>query len=69
MYTAASTLGRAVIAGTRGHIKGALAAGATPEEIMETLKLRVAQGVHSCNLGIPTLTEELDRRQSNDGIG
>jgi alkylhydroperoxidase/carboxymuconolactone decarboxylase family protein YurZ len=52
--------------GTRRHIKGALTAGATPEEIMETLKLCVAQGVHSCNLGIPILTEELDRRQSNN---
>jgi alkylhydroperoxidase/carboxymuconolactone decarboxylase family protein YurZ len=33
------------------------------------LELCVAQGVHSCNPGIPILTEELDRRQSNNGIG
>jgi alkylhydroperoxidase/carboxymuconolactone decarboxylase family protein YurZ len=47
--------------GTRRHIKGALAAGATVEEIMEVLKLCVAQGVQACNLGIPILAEELDR--------
>jgi hypothetical protein len=35
---------------------------------VETLKLCMAQGVHSCNLGIPILTEELDRRQSNNAI-
>jgi alkylhydroperoxidase/carboxymuconolactone decarboxylase family protein YurZ len=57
------------VPGTRRHIKGALAAGATPEEIMETLKLCVAQGVHSCNLGIPILAEEIDRRQSDNRIG
>ncbi|MGD0108078.1 MAG: carboxymuconolactone decarboxylase family protein [Rhodopila sp.] len=50
--------------GTRRHIKGAVAVGATPEEIMETLKLCVAQGVHSCNLGIPILAEEIDRQGS-----
>jgi alkylhydroperoxidase/carboxymuconolactone decarboxylase family protein YurZ len=38
--------------GTRRHIKGALKAGATVEEIMEVLKLCVAQGVQACNLGV-----------------
>jgi alkylhydroperoxidase/carboxymuconolactone decarboxylase family protein YurZ len=47
--------------GTRRHIKGALKAGATMEEIMEVLKLCVAQGVQACNLGIPILAEELQR--------
>jgi alkylhydroperoxidase/carboxymuconolactone decarboxylase family protein YurZ len=47
--------------GTRRHIKGALAAGATPEEVMEILKLCVTQGVHSCNLGIPILADEIGR--------
>ena len=47
--------------GTRRHIKGALAAGATVEEIMEVLKLCVAQGVQSCNMGVPILAEELER--------
>jgi alkylhydroperoxidase/carboxymuconolactone decarboxylase family protein YurZ len=47
--------------GTRRHIKGALAAGATVEEIMEVLKLCVVQGVQACNLGVPILAEELAR--------
>jgi alkylhydroperoxidase/carboxymuconolactone decarboxylase family protein YurZ len=47
--------------GTRRHIKGALAAGASVEEIMEVLKLCVVQGVQSCNLGVPILVEELER--------
>ncbi len=45
--------------GTRRHIKNALKAGATIEEIMEVLKLCVAQGVQACNLGVPILAEEL----------
>jgi len=45
--------------GTRRHIKGALAAGATMEEIMEVLKLCVVQGVQACNLGVPILAEEI----------
>lgn len=45
--------------GTRRHIKGALKAGATMEEIMEVLKLCVVQGVQACNLAVPILDEEL----------
>lgn len=45
--------------GTRRHIKGALKAGATVEEIMEVLKTCVAQGIQSCILGAPILAEEL----------
>lgn len=48
--------------GVRRHIKGALKAGATMEEIMEALKLCVVQGVQACNLGVPILAEELQRR-------
>jgi alkylhydroperoxidase/carboxymuconolactone decarboxylase family protein YurZ len=47
--------------GTRRHIKGALKAGATMEEIMEVLKLCVVQGVQACNLGVPILAAELER--------
>jgi alkylhydroperoxidase/carboxymuconolactone decarboxylase family protein YurZ len=47
--------------GTRRHIKGALKAGATVEEIMEVLKLCVVQGVQACNLGVPILADELER--------
>ncbi len=47
--------------GTRRHIKNALKAGATMEEIMEVLKLCVAQGVQAFNLAVPILAEELRR--------
>jgi alkylhydroperoxidase/carboxymuconolactone decarboxylase family protein YurZ len=49
--------------GTRRHIRGALAAGATMGEIMEVLKLCVVQGVQACNL-VPILVEELERVQN-----
>jgi alkylhydroperoxidase/carboxymuconolactone decarboxylase family protein YurZ len=55
--------------GTRRHIKAALGLGATMEEITEVLKLCVVQGVESCNLGVPILTEELEdfqRRQRSE---
>lgn len=45
--------------GTRRHIKAALKQGATMEEIMEVLKICVAEGVQASNLGIPILIEEL----------
>jgi len=45
--------------GTRRHIKTALKLGATVEEIMEVLKICVAQGMQACNVGIPILAEEL----------
>lgn len=48
--------------GTRRHIKNALKAGATMEEIMEVLKICVAQGAQAMNLGIPILAEELARQ-------
>ena len=47
--------------GTRRHIKMALEAGASTEEIMEVLKLCVVQGVQALNLGVPILAEELER--------
>ena len=54
--------------GTRRHIKGALKAGATMEEIMEVLKLCVVQGVQACNLGVPILAEELQRDSANRNV-
>ena len=46
--------------GTRRHIKAALAAGATVEEIMETLKVAATFTEEaSINLGVPILAEEL----------
>ncbi len=48
--------------GTRRHIKNALKAGATMEEIMEVLKLCVVQGVQAFNLALPILAEELQKK-------
>ena len=45
--------------GTRRHIRAALKAGATVEEVMAVLKLCVGQGVQALNLGVPILDEEL----------
>jgi len=53
-------------AGTRRHIKKALRAGATVEEIMEVLKLCVVQGVQACNVGVPILEEELSVEASRN---
>lgn len=50
--------------GTRRHIVNALKAGATMEEIMEVLKLCVAQGVQACNQGAGILAEELAGRET-----
>jgi alkylhydroperoxidase/carboxymuconolactone decarboxylase family protein YurZ len=57
--------------GTRRHIKAALQLGASMEEIMEVLKLCVAQGVEACNLGVPILAEELEaagNRSTSGGV-
>lgn len=51
--------------GTRRHIKGAFAAGATMEEIMEVLKICVSQGVHACNLGVAILDNEIENMKRN----
>lgn len=47
--------------GTRRHIRAALKAGATMEEIMEVLKLCVVQGIQACNQGITILADEMKR--------
>ena len=47
--------------GTRRHIKAALKAGATMEEIMEVLKLCIVQSVQACNPGVPILAEESEK--------
>jgi alkylhydroperoxidase/carboxymuconolactone decarboxylase family protein YurZ len=47
--------------GTRRHIRGALQAGASVDEITEILKVCVAHGVQACNLGVPILAEESAR--------
>lgn len=55
--------------GTRRHIRSALKLGASVEEIMEVLKLCVAQGVQACNLGLPILAEELASHSAEQAPG
>ncbi|MEM7562867.1 MAG: carboxymuconolactone decarboxylase family protein [Pseudomonadota bacterium] len=45
--------------GVRRHIQNALKAGATMAEILETIQLTTVMGIHSCNLAIPILMEEV----------
>ena len=44
--------------GTRRHIRAALQAGATREEILMVLKMASLMAIHSCSLGAPILLEE-----------
>jgi alkylhydroperoxidase/carboxymuconolactone decarboxylase family protein YurZ len=50
--------------GTRRHIKGALQAGATPEEIMTALQICVSMGIQACAMGVPILADELNRSRN-----
>jgi alkylhydroperoxidase/carboxymuconolactone decarboxylase family protein YurZ len=45
--------------GTRRHIRAALDAGATRDEILLVLKSAVAPAVHACSLGAPILLDEM----------
>lgn len=44
--------------GTRRHIRAALEAGATRDEILTVLKMASLLSIHSCSLGAPILLEE-----------
>ena len=44
--------------GTRRHIRGALDAGATRDEILFVFKCASVMAIHSCSLGAPILIEE-----------
>ncbi|MFF1388469.1 carboxymuconolactone decarboxylase family protein [Rhodococcus erythropolis] len=48
--------------GVRRHIRAALDMGVTPKEILEVLKLTTVVGIHSCNVGVPILMEEIANR-------
>jgi len=47
--------------GMRVHIRNALAMGRSPEEIMEVYELTAAIGMHSMQMGVPALRDELTR--------
>lgn len=44
--------------GTRRHIRAALAAGATRDQILMVVKMASLLSIHSCSLGAPILLEE-----------
>lgn len=48
--------------GVRHHVREALAAGATAEELMEVLQCTATVSVHAMNVGVPTLVEVLGER-------
>lgn len=45
-------------AGARRHIRAALAAGATREELLTVIEMATVMAIHSCSLGAPILLEE-----------
>ena len=50
--------------GVRRHMQNALRAGATAEEILETIQLTTVMGIHACNLAVPILMEELAKAET-----
>ena len=48
--------------GVRRHSQNALKAGATRDEILETIQLTTVMGIHACNLALPILAEELEKQ-------
>ena len=48
--------------GTRRHIRAALEAGATRDEILFVLKAGSLMSIHSCSLGAPILLRKLRRQ-------
>lgn len=47
--------------GIRIHVQRAIELGASATELMEVLQLSSALGIHTCSIGVPILTEELNR--------
>lgn len=53
--------------GVRRHIRNALKAGATREELLEVIQLTTVMGIHSCNLAVPILMEEAAAETTSAG--
>ncbi len=51
--------------GTRRHIRGALDAGASREELLMILKIAALLSIHTCSLGAPFLLEEAKATGAN----
>jgi alkylhydroperoxidase/carboxymuconolactone decarboxylase family protein YurZ len=52
--------------GVRRHIRGALDAGATKQEILAVLQAVSVLGIHSMSLGAPILVDELAARNAHE---
>ena len=53
--------------GVRRHIANALKAGATREEILETIEIVKVMGIHSMHLAVPLLVEEHEKFVAGGG--
>jgi alkylhydroperoxidase/carboxymuconolactone decarboxylase family protein YurZ len=53
--------------GVRRHMAAALKAGATRDELLETIELVTIMGIHSVNLAIPILLEEVEKAKGGQG--
>ena len=53
--------------GIRQHVRAALEAGATPQEVMEVLELTATLSIHAMNIGVPILVEVLEEKGLRDG--
>ena len=53
--------------GVRRHMQNALKAGATQEEIFETIQLTTVMGIHACNLAVPIMLEEVEAMNKASG--
>ena len=49
------------------HVRAALAAGASPAEVMEVLECTATLSIHAMNVGIPVLLEVLEERGDRTG--
>ena len=55
--------------GVRRHVREALAAGATSEEVMEVLECSATVAVHALNVGVPVLLDVLAERGDDAATG
>jgi alkylhydroperoxidase/carboxymuconolactone decarboxylase family protein YurZ len=53
--------------GVRRHMANAFKAGATREEVLETIQLITIMGIHSANVAIPILAEEYAKFEAAGG--
>ena len=51
--------------GARRHMQNALRHGATAEEILEVIQLTTVMGIHSVNMAVPMLLEELEMARTS----